>query len=652
MIQIFDKIKVLFHKEKKLYNALHAILGFYPKDIELYKTAFTHRSNNQRFQQNRYGRRRDERHADAPGKDNERLEYLGDAVLETVVSEILFHQYPTKREGFLTATRSKLVARETLGKLAKQLELERFMKLPKTGGNRNSYAGGNAFEALVGAIFLDRGYKYAYHFIRHLIKKQIVDVDSTAKKEVNFKSRLLEYCQKNKIQYTFDSSAVQLDKQASPEFTSQVTIEGLLAGEGKGLSKKESEQNAAKSALVKMRREPAFIDEILRAKEGRTAMEAPEFGALPRIREIDEEVKLLNKLAREEKERKAAEPKAEAKPRKAEKHVKARERRAAQQVKAAQEQAQKEMAQVSATEEQPKAERPAPQKKEVAVKTEQTEAPVVVQRSETEKPKREPKAKAVESEMVIVENVPAVDAPKNEKPATATPKAKSTKKESAPVETPAPASEESASASQTSAPVAQAPASTSQAPASASQKPAVAALVEALRASSATAAATVASQVATASPAKKAAVAELVNKLAASAKQQPATEGASSASAEQQPAIASLLGAMAQSASPAPVASKGTAPKRERSARPSQVAKPAVAESATNKASSQKTETPSAVEASSESEVKKTATPKPENRRRKKAKPEPTPEEQAANIEEIKAAAMREIHASNGRMYE
>lgn len=631
MIQIFDKIKVLFHKEKKLYNALHAILGFYPKDIELYKTAFTHRSNNQRFQQNRYGRRRDDRNAEAPGKDNERLEYLGDAVLETVVSEILFHQYPTKREGFLTATRSKLVARETLGKLAKQLELERFMKLPKTGGNRNSYAGGNAFEALVGAIFLDRGYKYAYHFIRHLIKKQIVDVDSTAKKEVNFKSRLLEYCQKNKIQYTFDSSAVQPDKQASPEFTSQVTIEGLLAGEGKGLSKKESEQNAAKSALVKMRREPAFIDEILRAKEGRTAMEAPEFGALPRIREIDEEVKLLNKLAREEKERKAAEPKAEAKPRKAEKHVKARERRAAQQVKAAQEQTQKEVAQVPATEEQPKVESPAPQKKEVAVKAEQTEAPVVSQRSEVEKPKREPKAKVVESEMVIVENVPAVDAPKNEKPATATPKAKSAKKESAPVETSAPAS-------QTSAPVAQTPASTSQSPASASSNPAVAALVEALRASSATATATVASQVATASPAKKAAVTELVNKLAASAKQQPA--------------IASLIGAMAQSASPVPVASKSTAPKRERSARPSQVAKPAVAEPATNKVSSQKTETPSAVEASSESEGKKTATPKPENRRRKKAKPEPTPEEQAANIEEIKAAAMREIQASNGRMYE
>lgn len=645
MIQIFDKIKVLFHKEKKLYNALHAILGFYPKDIELYKTAFTHRSNNQRFQQNRYGRRRDDRNAEAPGKDNERLEYLGDAVLETVVSEILFHQYPTKREGFLTATRSKLVARETLGKLAKQLELERFMKLPKTGGNRNSYAGGNAFEALVGAIFLDRGYKYAYHFIRHLIKKQIVDVDSTAKKEVNFKSRLLEYCQKNKIQYTFDSSAVQPDKQASPEFTSQVTIEGLLAGEGKGLSKKESEQNAAKSALVKMRREPAFIDEILRAKEGRTAMEAPEFGALPRIREIDEEVKLLNKLAREEKERKAAEPKAEAKPRKAEKHVKARERRAAQQVKAAQEQTQKEVAQVPATENQPKVECPVPQKKEVAVKAEQTEAPVVSQRSEVEKPKREPKAKVVESEMVIVENVPAVDAPKNEKPTTATPKAKSAKKESAPVETPAPTS-------QTSAPVAQTPASTSQSPASASSNPAVAALVEALRASSATATATVASQVATASPAKKAAVVELVNKLAASAKQQPATEGTSSASSEQQPAIATLLGAMAQSASPVPAASKSTAPKRERSARPSQVAKPAVAEPATNKASSQKTETPSAVEASSESEGKKTATPKPENRRRKKAKPEPTPEEQAANIEEIKAAAMREIQASNGRMYE
>lgn len=338
MIQIIDKIKLLFRKEKGFYNDLHAILGFYPRHIEYYKVAFTHRSNNQQAKQNRrrFKKGEEPRTSDFKAYDNERLEFLGDAVLETVVSEILYHRYPKKKEGFLTSTRSKLVARETLGKLAKELNLERFMKLPKNSGQRNSYAGGNAFEALVGAIFLDRGYRYAYHFIKHLIKTQIVDVDSTAKKEVNFKSRLLEYCQKNRILYSFENESQQEDRQAAPVFISRVLIEALLAGEGSGLSKKESEQNAAKAALVKMRREKGFIDSILRSKESRTAMEAPEFGALPRIREIDDEVRRLNKLEREEKERQAAEPKAERSSRKAERHVKARERKAAQQFREAQ----------------------------------------------------------------------------------------------------------------------------------------------------------------------------------------------------------------------------------------------------------------------------------------------------------------------------
>lgn len=643
MIQIIDKIKVFFRKDKKLYTALYAILGFYPQNIELYKMAFTHRSNNQRFQQYRHGRRRDERSAETPEKDNERLEYLGDAVLETVVSEILYHQYPTKREGFLTATRSKLVARETLGKLAKQLELERFMNLPKTGGNRNSYAGGNAFEALVGAIFLDRGYKYAYHFIKHLIKKQIVDVESTAKKEVNFKSRLLEYCQKNKIQYTFDSTSSQVDKQASPEFTTHVSIEGLLAGEGKGLSKKESEQNAAKSALVKMRREATFVDDVLRAKEGRTAMEAPEFGALPRIREIDEEVKRLNKLAREEKARQAAEPKPERQPRKSEKHVKARERRAAQQAKAEQEQAKRESAQEKEAGAQPKSRRPESKTDSLPAKSESATSKANATPLKAETQKHHAKAEMGAEEMVIVENIPAIGtAESNQLTSSATYPAESVSRSAKPGAQVAPSTD--------------APHAVAEKPIVAKpQNPAVAALVEALRASApVTATATPASDMATPQAQKKAAVADLVSKLAASTKQPVApakqlSKATSKAIASEpaKPAIAALLNAMAQAPAELPAKKEGGQKQPQVVAPAEHTAHQTVADSDGIAPKSAAPKGPSQPEQEGKNQPSKG-----ENRRRKKAKPEPTPEEQAAELEAIKAAALREIQASNGRMYE
>lgn len=643
MIQIIDKIKVFFRKDKKLYTALYAILGFYPQNIELYKMAFTHRSNNQRFQQYRHGRRRDERSAETPEKDNERLEYLGDAVLETVVSEILYHQYPTKREGFLTATRSKLVARETLGKLAEQLELERFMNLPKTGGNRNSYAGGNAFEALVGAIFLDRGYKYAYHFIKHLIKKQIVDVESTAKKEVNFKSRLLEYCQKNKIQYTFDSTSSQADKQASPEFTTHVSIEGLLAGEGKGLSKKESEQNAAKSALVKMRREATFVDDVLRAKEGRTAMEAPEFGALPRIREIDEEVKRLNKLAREEKERQAAEPKPERPPRKSEKHVKARERRAAQQAKAEQEQAKRESAQEKEAGAQPKSRRPESKTDSLPAKLENATSKANATPLKAETQKHHAKAEMGAEEMVVVENIPAIGTTESNQPTSS-------------AIYPAESVSRSAKPAAQVVPATDAPHAVAEKPIVAKpQNPAVAALVEALRASApVTATATPASDMATPQAQKKAAVADLVSKLAASTKQPvaPAKQLSKAtpkavASEPAKPAIAALLNAMAQAPAESPVKKEGGQKQPQVVAPAEHTAHQTVADSDGTASKGAAPKGPSQPEQEGKNQPSKG-----ENRRRKKAKPEPTPEEQAAELEAIKAAALREIQASNGRMYE
>jgi len=279
---LFDRLKLPFRKDKELYSSLYDIMGFYPHDLEIYKVALAHKSA-------------DFRNSEGKRLDNERLEFLGDAILEAAVSDIVFHHFKRKREGFLTSTRSKLVQRKTLNSLATEIGLERLIKTTARASSHNSYLGGNAFEALVGAIYLDRGYRYSKWFIARRIIGRLIDIDGVAHKEVNFKSKLLEWSQKNRINAEFLLDDTVNAGSNSPEFRTKVVIEGLLAGQGSGFSKKESQQKAAKEALIKLRREPQFIDRIFRAKEKRTAMEADEFSAVPRIEEIEEKIAQMDK---------------------------------------------------------------------------------------------------------------------------------------------------------------------------------------------------------------------------------------------------------------------------------------------------------------------------------------------------------------------
>ena len=279
MTNLFDRAKLLFRKDKELCLSLYRILGFYPHNIELYRIALAHKSSH--YVSNEKGR----------PLNNERLEFLGDAILEAVTSDIIFHRYERKREGFLTTTRSKLVQRDTLNRLARETGLDSLVKKNTTGRTHNNYLGGNAFEALVGAVYLDRGYRHCHWFVSHRIIGKLVDLDDMARKEVNFKSKLLEWSQKNRIQLEFKLDESIDTTGNSPEFRSYAILEGITAGEGKGFSKKESHQQAAKEALVKLRREPQFIDRILRSKEKRTAMEADMFTAVPEIDEIENELK-------------------------------------------------------------------------------------------------------------------------------------------------------------------------------------------------------------------------------------------------------------------------------------------------------------------------------------------------------------------------
>ena len=255
-----DRIRLPFRKEKELYSSLYQVLGFYPRNIDLYKQALMHKSVKKRNEKGR-------------PLNNERLEFLGDAILDAVVGDIVFRHFEGKREGFLTNARSKLVQRETLGKLAKEMGITDMIVRNSQATSHNSYLGGNAFEALVGAIYIDRGYGACMKFMKKRILKQLINIDKVAYKEVNFKSKLLEWSQKNRVNIEFRQLEQSVDEHNSPVFVYQIFLEGVEGCSGKGYSKKESQQHACKDTLQRLRREPQFIDAIFSAKTNRTKME-------------------------------------------------------------------------------------------------------------------------------------------------------------------------------------------------------------------------------------------------------------------------------------------------------------------------------------------------------------------------------------------
>ena len=271
----FDRIRLPFRKEKELYSSLYQILGFYPRNIKIYKQALMHKSVKQRNEKGR-------------PLNNERLEFLGDAILDAVVGDIVFRHFEGKREGFLTNTRSKLVSRNTLGKLAQEMGIPQLIKSAGPSTSHNSYMNGNAFEALVGAIYLDRGYDACMRFMEKRILKQVINIDKVAYKEVNFKSKLLEWSQKNKVKMEFKELSQSTEDNNSPVFTYQVILEGVDGCTGKGYSKKESQQLASKETLQRLRREPQFIDMIFAAKSERTKMEEEPVMVAPDLEKLQQ----------------------------------------------------------------------------------------------------------------------------------------------------------------------------------------------------------------------------------------------------------------------------------------------------------------------------------------------------------------------------
>ena len=258
---LIHRIRLLFCKERESYLCFYRILGFYPRQLKYYEQALLHKSTAVRSDQGRL-------------LNNERLEFLGDAILDAVVGDIVYRHFEGRREGFLTNTRSKIVQRETLNKLAVEIGLDKLVKTSNRSQSHNSYLYGNAFEAFIGAIYLDRGYDCCMQFMEEKILKQYIDLDKMLRKEMNFKSRLIEWCQKNKMQVSFELIDQVMDKDHSPTFSTEVQIEGIPAGNGRGYSKKESQQKAAQMALKVIRNDEAFREQIEAAREQNRSRQA------------------------------------------------------------------------------------------------------------------------------------------------------------------------------------------------------------------------------------------------------------------------------------------------------------------------------------------------------------------------------------------
>lgn len=239
-------------RRQEPYRIFYDMLGFYPNDITLFQQACRHRSAGRNTQQK---------------GNNERLEFLGDAVLSAIVSDILYKRYNNKDEGFLSKTRSKIVQRDTLNHIAIELGLDKIVEVTVHSQSHNNHTYGNALEALIGAIYLDQGFVKCSRIVEeHIINKHI-DIDKIAQQEVNFKSRLIEWCQHYHLPYQFDIDDISSDEHKNPIFHARIMIANRQLGEGSGYTKKEAQQIAAQAALQQIKKQKGIVDTLLLAIE-------------------------------------------------------------------------------------------------------------------------------------------------------------------------------------------------------------------------------------------------------------------------------------------------------------------------------------------------------------------------------------------------
>lgn len=229
-------IKGILSKDKKLTVFIKNVFGYYPGNILLYKLALCHRSASTE-------------EINGVKINNERLEFLGDAILSAAVADYLFKKFPQKNEGFLTEMRSRIVSRDNLNKLSEKLGISEFIRADDNNVYRS--IGGDAFEAMVGAMFLDKGYNLLKKAIINRIIKYHLDIEELEAKDLNYKSKLIEWAQREKKQVKF----VVVDEAGSgykKQYIIEVVIDNVPSGTGRDYSIKKAEQNAAEKALSKI----------------------------------------------------------------------------------------------------------------------------------------------------------------------------------------------------------------------------------------------------------------------------------------------------------------------------------------------------------------------------------------------------------------
>lgn len=228
-------IKRLFCTDKQFLDELHRITKLYPTNEDLYKLAFVHRSASLKLE-------------DGTVINNERLEFLGDAILDSIVAEYLYRNFPDKPEGFLTQTRSKIVNGESLAHLTSTLGLDKFIVSHATHFDTNKNILGDVFEAMIGALYLDKGYKSVRKFVVKRLINKYIDIDKVVETEYNYKSRLIEWSQRKKVELSFNTFE-STDTERQARFSSEVIIDGNVVATGFGQSKKEAEQDGSRIAL-------------------------------------------------------------------------------------------------------------------------------------------------------------------------------------------------------------------------------------------------------------------------------------------------------------------------------------------------------------------------------------------------------------------
>jgi len=239
--RITQRIKLFSSPRKEFYLFLKELLGFYPANLKLYDLAFIHKSASV---------------FDSQGNmvNNERLEFLGDAILGAVIADFLYNRFPQQDEGFLTKTRSKLVNRSFLTRLTFDMGLNIYIDSNTTQNIDKSHIYGDALEALIGAIYLDKSYQDAKYFVTKKILSQFVNLNEIEQKDSNFKSQLIEWCQKNKKEVVFETTEEEAKDKSKPAlFVAVAKVNNKVFGKGTGTSKKEAQQNAAHETLNKLK---------------------------------------------------------------------------------------------------------------------------------------------------------------------------------------------------------------------------------------------------------------------------------------------------------------------------------------------------------------------------------------------------------------